>query len=106
MKTKVHEYLLSKVPYRYRKKICVDDNGCWLWSGEINRNGYGRLWINGKRVMAHRYIYELLKTVIDEGFVLDHLCCARSCCNPAHLSPVTVKQNTYRGKARLFIRVS
>lgn len=76
--------------------------GCWLWQGELNRNGYGRVWVNGKRLMVHRVVWETLRGPIAAGLVLDHLCRQRACCNPDHLDPVTVRENTLRGEAKLF----
>lgn len=78
--------------------------GCWVWLGQENRNGYGRLRRFGKRVMAHKYYYELLKGPIPKDLVLDHLCRIRACVNPEHLEPVTVQINTLRGEAKLFGR--
>lgn len=95
--------LTEAVPAAAAKKIDVaNDTGCWLWRGEINRNGYGRVWMNGKRFMAHRAVYEALHGPIADGMVLDHLCRNRACCNPDHLEPVTVRENTHRGDAVLF----
>jgi HNH endonuclease len=76
--------------------------GCWIWTGELNRNGYGRMWINGRRVMVHRHVYEALVGPIPDGAVLDHTCRNRACCAPHHLEPVTVRENTLRGSAVLF----
>jgi hypothetical protein len=86
--------------------IC-EVSGCWLWQGELNRNGYGRVWVSGRRLMVHRVVYALLVGEIPKGLVLDHksdVCSHRNCCNPAHLEPVTVKVNTHRGRAVLFKR--
>ena len=33
---------------------------------------------------------------IPEGLTLDHLCRVRACVNPAHLEPVTLRENTLR----------
>lgn len=35
---------------------------------------------------------------IPEGLQIDHLCRNRACCNPSHMEPVTVRQNTLRGE--------
>ena len=77
---------------------------CWLFveKGRENRNGYSRVRYQGRELMAHRVVYELLIGPIPEGLFLDHLCKMRACCNPAHLEPVTPKENTYRGDAKLF----
>lgn len=83
-------------------KVRVTDSGCWEWRGMVNRNGYGRVWLDGRRHMVHRIMYTLLKEEIPEGLVLDHLCRNRLCCNPDHLEAVTVRENTLRGEAKLF----
>jgi len=77
-------------------------SGCWIYLGELNRNGYGTIKIKGKRKMVHRLVYEAIIGTIPEGLILDHGCRVRCCCNPSHLEPVTVKVNTYRGEAVLF----
>jgi hypothetical protein len=86
---------------------CVLDEltGCWLWGGELNRNGYGRVWWQGKRCVVHRVVYELLHGPVSPKLHLDHVkerCQHRHCCNPAHLEPVTPRENTHRGRAVLF----
>lgn len=93
---------IEQLPARVNGRILVHDTGCWLWQGEMNRNGYGRVWVNGKRLMSHRVTYELLVGPIADGLVLDHLCKNRACCNPEHLEPVTIRENTLRGNAVLF----
>ena len=75
---------------------------CWIWQGELNRNGYGTLRIKGRRKMVHRIVYEALVGPIPPGLLLDHTCRRRSCCNPKHLEPVTPLVNTLRGEAKLF----
>ncbi len=37
-----------------RHVVPVPESGCWLWIGEWNDGGYGRLWIRGKNHQAHR----------------------------------------------------
>lgn len=72
-------------------------SGCWQWTGFLNHDGYGRAWMHGKHVMAHRFTYEALVGPIPAGLVIDHLCRNRSCVNPAHLEPVTLGTNLHRG---------
>lgn len=69
----------------------------WLWTGTVDTNGYGRVIIDGRNMAAHRVAYEWLVGPIPEGLELDHLCKVRHCVNPAHLEPVTHKENTARG---------
>lgn len=103
MITKTQQYLLLKLPPRILGMINVDSRtGCWLWEGELNGTGYGRIWMYGIRHTLHRLVWKLLRDDLGSDLVLDHHCKNRHCCNPAHLSPVTQKQNIHRGNARLF----
>jgi hypothetical protein len=78
----------------------VDRSGdCWLWTGSTFHYGHGQTHVMyeelGER-QAHRVAYRLLVGPIPDGLVLDHLCRNPPCCNPAHLDPVTVGENTRR----------
>jgi hypothetical protein len=75
------------------------ENGCWNWTGSLTPGGYGRLRVDGLRPAAHRFSYELHIGLIPDGLQLDHLCRNRRCVNPAHLEPVTARENTLRGEA-------
>lgn len=76
----------------------VDDNGCWIWTGAIfKRSGYAVLWWEGSTRGAHRVFYEQMIGDVPDGKQLDHLCRVRHCVNPAHLEPVTIRQNVLRG---------
>lgn len=77
----------------------VDKTGdCWLWTGARNTAGYGHLRVNGPQAIAHRFAYELLVGPIPAGLHLDHLCRNHGCVNPAHLEPVTCRENLMRGE--------
>ena len=83
------------LPARFMSKVLVDDNGCWLWQGSLNRNGYG-LFNAGKTVIAHRYAYLTTRGEIDPANQLDHLCRVRCCVNPSHLEAVSARENNLR----------
>ncbi len=68
---------------------------CWLWSGPISPEGYGR--VGGNRLYVHRVAYEYWVGPIQDGFELDHLCRNRACGNPAHLEAVSHRVNVIRG---------
>jgi len=73
------------------------NSGCWLWIGATNEAGYGRFYVNGKNLHAHRFSYLAFKGEVPEGMVLDHLCRVHCCVNPDHLEAVTNKENVRRG---------
>ena len=74
---------------------------CWEWIGATNRAGYGQFEVGTfaahKVRGAHRVAYEALNGVIPEGLQCDHLCRNRACVNPAHIEPVTNRENARRG---------
>lgn len=85
---------------RFWSKVIKHEGGCWLWQS-ATRYGYGVFSLgrrSGKRIMAHRYSYLTLVGEIPNGLQLDHLCRVRNCVNPAHLEPVTPKENVLRGE--------
>lgn len=75
---------------------------CWIWTGGTlasHKVKYGNFYLTGgrRRIMAHRYSYELHVGQIPEGLVIDHLCRQTLCVNPKHLEPVTQRVNILRG---------
>lgn len=92
------EATVSEVMERFmRYVIPVPESGCWLWQGQWNDAGYGRFVLNGRREMAHRVAYEMLREPIPQGMQIDHLCRVHCCVNPDHLDVVTSRENTLRG---------
>jgi hypothetical protein len=83
--------------YRIDAKIRIDSS-CWTWTGFLGPGGYGMVKRGGRTQRVHRYVYELLTGItIPAELVIDHLCRNRACCNPAHLEPVTTRENILRG---------
>ena len=87
---------------RLERHIERAGSGCWIWTG-ASWKGYGitstgyKADGNQRQVMAHRLMYELLIGPIAPGLDLDHLCRNPPCVNPAHLEPVTRRENLLRG---------
>lgn len=72
-------------------------SGCWEWSGNMLKNGYGRFRdINGKR-LAHRIAWTLKNGEIPDGLVINHLCRNRRCVNVLHLEVTTNTRNILIG---------
>ncbi len=81
---------------RFWAKVDKDGTGgCWLWTAGAS-HGYGGVRVDGRYQKAHRVAYELIVGPIPEGLELDHLCRVRNCVNPAHLEPVTHRENALR----------
>jgi hypothetical protein len=90
----------------WSKFTASSSDACWPWhEPAVNKvNGYGYLHIgreNGvhRRALAHRFAYEMIVGPIPDGLHIDHLCRNRACVNPAHMEPVTQRENTLRGIA-------
>ena len=87
-------------------KVRWDPDGCWIWAGGVDENGYGKLRLRDpheqkQRVYtAHRLTYILAFGPIADGLVLDHLCCNTRCVRPSHLEPVTSGENSKRMQQR------
>ena len=85
---------------RFFAKVAFSECGCWIWIGTIYKGptgGYGIFKVNSRRVVAHRWLYEICVGAVPSGRELDHLCRTRSCVNFTHLEPVTHLTNVRRG---------
>lgn len=58
---------------------------CWLWQGEVNARGYGRMWAGGKKRYVHRVAWVLKWGEIPAGKHVSQICHNRNCINPLHL---------------------
>ena len=68
-------------------------NGCLLWQGYLNEDGYGTTSYKGRQFKVHRLAYTLKYGEIPEGMVVMHQCDVPSCINVDHLMLGTVKDN-------------
>lgn len=93
--------------WSYVQKLGENDGGCWVWVGQLNEAGYGKITIrkNGKRrsYRAHIYSWELhnnhqVRTNI--GMVIMHKCDHPYCVNPDHLSLGTHAENVRDREAK------
>ena len=89
---------------RFFRFVDIRDDGCWWWTGTTGgsnaRYGYFNPTTSqwGKKVPAHRWLYEAIGNFIPDGLELDHLCRNKLCVNPAHLEPVTHAENRKRSR--------
>lgn len=68
-------------------------NKCWLWTGAVDKDGYGVGTFLKKKVAAHRISYILHEGGIPKGQFVLHTCNNPSCVNPLHLYLGTQKDN-------------
>lgn len=92
-------------PQRIWVRSRVVEHGCWLWTGDKDRGGYGRTSV-GRRGEArtrllHRLAYTAFVGQIPNGLFLDHFrypdsCIGPACFRPDHTRPVTTRENVLR----------
>ena len=93
---------------RLWRNVEVADNGCWIYTGYLDREGYGRIAMNawetgGKAIYrgTHAWVWESINGPIPSGLEPDHLCREKTCCNPDHLEIVTHQVNAQRRSAQI-----
>jgi hypothetical protein len=109
---KLDNAMLRRFRHGYREQA----NGCWLWTGQGDKDGYGYFtpYPGSRRWMAHVWSYEAHKGPVPEGMDVGHICHDRAviegtcdggtdcmhrrCTNPLHLEPQTRSENTLAQK--------
>jgi hypothetical protein len=76
-----------------------NENGCWIWSGKKDLDGYGSIRDGLKMKRAHRVSWEIHRGPIPPGAHVLHKCNNPACVNPSHLSIGDHKENMSDRKA-------
>jgi hypothetical protein len=98
---------------RFMKHVLQNsESGCWLWTGHISKDGYGRFGMRNttgvgyrwKALEAHQVSWIIFRgnppTGIDaDSKVIDHICNNRACVKPEHLQILGRIENVMKGRA-------
>jgi ribosomal protein L40E len=77
------------------------ETGCWNWNGHVSAEGYGGVVVRGRRLAAHRAVYEELRGPVPARHELHHRCHNRRCVNPDHVEPLTHTDHIRADRAKL-----
>jgi hypothetical protein len=77
--------MIISIHSRILKHIEIAENGCHLWTGSLDQNGYPMMWAWGQTRRVYRVLYKLEHGDITEDIDAHHKCKTRRCVNLNHI---------------------
>lgn len=74
-------------------KSAPADGGCRIWTGRLDKYGYGTTRLLPHRFTAHRLAVIASGRKIPRGMVVRHRCNTPACVEPSHVAPGTAVEN-------------
>lgn len=71
----------------------TDFFGCWIWTGSLSEDQYGKFVLNGKQTFVHRLSHEAHNGAIPQDREIGHTCHNPACVQPLHLEAITHQEN-------------
>lgn len=80
---------------RFYSKTITASSGCMIWTGAVQRNGYGGFKIDRRKIDAHVVSWRISQggVPVPLGKLVMHTCDCRMCVNDKHLELGTQTQN-------------
>lgn len=75
---------------RFWRRVLKTD-GCWLWTGAVDKDGYGIFHYHYKKCRPHRVAFQWERG--DYAGVIRHSCDTPACVRPSHLQSGSQKDN-------------
>jgi len=76
----------SVTPENFERSINRRGRGCWKWKGPLDVNGAAYVRVDGKRMVAHRYMWlVVLGRDLKPGERVYRTCRNKVCTRPDHL---------------------
>src|SRR5262245_7725960 len=76
-----------------------EKSGCLLYTKALDKDGYARISLPGKKGLGSRVVYEEHHGAIPAGHEVDHICHVRRCIEPTHLRALPHRDNVIHIKA-------